>query len=195
MKKILNFVTLLVFLGALAFAVVALEKFAAQDISGPFEVVDGDSLRVDAADFRLRGIDAPEYRQICSNAQGYDYRCGIVARDRLRQLISARNPVCRGFDTDRYGRLLVDCRAGAGERDINATLVREGLAVAYGDFFDEQAQAKANRLGLWAGQFELPRDYRRTKVRRGDIGYRDVFGLRVLVSHLRQWAGLLRHGQ
>ena len=38
---------------------------AAQQVSGPAAVIDGDSLRVAGVEVRLHGVDAPEGRQTC----------------------------------------------------------------------------------------------------------------------------------
>ena len=67
---------------------------------------------------------------------------------------------------DRYGRDLAACAVDS--RDINAELVRDGSALAYGKYEAEEAQAKGARRGLWAGTFERPSDWRRRHPR-GDL--------------------------
>lgn len=121
-------------------------------------VNDGDSLTFGTQRVRLRGIDAPEYRQICRNADG-DYACGRRAREALVALIAGREVSCSGREHDRYGRILADC--SAGDVDLNRELVRSGWAVAYGDFAMDEAAARAAGAGLWAGSFERPQDWRR----------------------------------
>jgi ATP-dependent Lon protease len=54
----------------------------AADLSGVPRVVDGDTLAIGATKVRLEGIDAPETDQICLNANGVRWTCGIDARDR-----------------------------------------------------------------------------------------------------------------
>jgi endonuclease YncB( thermonuclease family) len=61
-------------------------------------------------------------------------------------------------DRDRYHRLLVTCHAGASS--INAELVRQGMAVAAGQFEREQSEARAEKQGIWSGEFDGPRDWR-----------------------------------
>ena len=68
--------------------------------------------------------------------------------------------VCRAFETDQHGRLLGHCRAGAA--DLNREMVRSGYALAYGAFESDEREAKAGRRGLWSGEFERPRDWRRS---------------------------------
>ena len=40
-------------------------------------------------------------------------------------------------------------------------MVRTGMAVSYGNYAAEEAAARLSRVGVWAGNFERPRDYRR----------------------------------
>ena len=52
---------------------------------------------------------------------------------------------CRRKDIDRYGREVAVCRVG--DTDINALMVRSGMAVAYreysGDYVSDENMAKA----------------------------------------------------
>lgn len=106
---------------------------------------------------RMRGIDAPEYQQICRR-DGADYACGRLARQALVRLISGNPVTCSGWQRDRYGRLLGDCKAGG--KDLNRAQVEAGWAIAYGDFDTEQAIARAGKVGIWAGTFDQPQDWR-----------------------------------
>ena len=60
--------------------------------------------------------------------------------------------MCEEKDRDRYGRTVAICRV-AGE-DLGATMVREGMAWAFvrysRDYVDQEARAKADRLGVHA---------------------------------------------
>jgi endonuclease YncB( thermonuclease family) len=133
-----------------------------QDITGAAEPIDGDSLRIAGFEVRLQGIDAPEMMQICK-VGGRDAECGREARAHLRRLARSGLATCVGSQRDRYGRLLVRCRVRGV--DINAAMVRDGHAVAYGAYQAEEAEAKAAYRGLWAGTFERPADWRRTHPR------------------------------
>lgn len=126
-------------------------------VTGEADVIDGDSLRVDGRELRLLGIDAPEFRQTCRRGEAVE-PCGRQARDELRRLIGHATPVCEVAERDRYGRGLARCRAGG--RDLNATMVARGLAVAFGGYEAEEAEARRLGLGLWGTRFERPADWR-----------------------------------
>ncbi len=63
-------------------------------------------------------------------------------------------------ERDRYGRLLALCTAGS--KDLNRALVDLGWAVAFGDFEAEEAAARRSARGMWAGDFDRPRQWRDT---------------------------------
>ena len=134
------------------------------DVSGHARVIDGDSLEIGGTRIRLFGIDAPERGQSCETG-GELWVCGGLARVRLEERISGRRVVCEERDRDRYGRIVAVCRAG-GE-DLNAWMVSEGWALAYRRYseayVDEEARAKAARVGIWRGDFVPPWDWRRGK--------------------------------
>lgn len=130
-----------------------------------FSAVDGDSLRNNAGDTRIAGIDAVELRQTCRNASGGIWNCGREAHQRLRALVS-RGVDCRPEGQDRYGRTLSRCYDG--DRDIGETMVREGLAVDFmgGGYAAAEREARQARRGIWAGEFDLPQDHRRRQAPR-----------------------------
>ncbi|MBY5333006.1 thermonuclease family protein [Rhizobium leguminosarum] len=152
--------------GVTAFALLALVALIAAKLNdaakiehaGAFHAADGDSLTSGDERLRLEGIDAPELNQSCERA-GKAWACGRAAREALQDMVLASGTLCRGSRRDRYDRLLVICRSGAGD-DINATMVRRGMAISYGDYGKEEAEARAQKIGLWAGTFERPRDVR-----------------------------------
>lgn len=133
-----------------------------KDVTGAAEAIDGDSLRVGGVEVRLRGIDAPELMQTCQ-VSGRETPCGREARAHLRRFTSSGLVTCIGSERDRFGRLLGRCRIRG--IDINAAMVRDGHAVAYGDYASEEAEARAAYRGLWAGTFARPRDWRATHSR------------------------------
>ncbi|HEX8049250.1 thermonuclease family protein [Rhizobium sp.] len=152
--------------------------------TGRFYVVDGDTLAQSGERFRLRGIDAPEYRQQCQR-NNVSWACGEEARRVLDRLMKTGSPECRGGEKDRYGRLLVICKAG--DVDINAAMVRSGMAVSYGGYAAEEAQARQAEAGLWAGEFERPRDYRREEQMQHASGGDPLGGLADYLRKLVGW--------
>lgn len=119
--------------------------------------IDGDSLWVGGQEVRLKGIDAPEWKQVCER-NGAEWACGEAARDELVRTIATDTATCTISQRDVYGRMLGQCSAGG--RDLNAGMVASGMAVAFGGYESLQAEARAARRGLWAGNFEVPRDWR-----------------------------------
>ncbi|MBC7314507.1 MAG: thermonuclease family protein [Rhizobium sp.] len=135
-----------------------LEQDNRRMLAGGFVVVDGDTLLLKGERLRLEGIDAPELDQVCSLGERA-IPCGKAARRRLALWTEEAAFSCGGGERDRYGRLLVRC--SVGDADVNAAMVRDGHAVAYGDYGGEEAAAKQQRVGLWAGEFQRPDDWRR----------------------------------
>lgn len=125
---------------------------------GAAKLVDGDSLFVGGKEVRLKGIDAPEGRQTCTR-EGKSWPCGEEARRQLSRLIAGQRVSCNSVEADQHGRLLGFCTAGG--KDLNREMVREGFAMSYGSFEAEQREAKAAKRGLWSGEFQRPRDWRR----------------------------------
>ena len=131
-------------------------------------VSDGDTIRSGQLRIRLHGIDAPERQQHCTTPDGARWACGNAARDALKTLVASVAALdCQITDVDRYGRLIMRCFAG--EVDVGARLVRTGMALAYRryaeDYIADEEAARAARSGLWAGQFDAPWDWRRSKQR------------------------------
>ena len=127
-------------------------------VTGPARITDGDSLRVNGVEIRLKGVDAPEMRQTCERA-GRPYRCGEEARRVLSERIGDGSLTCRIEGRDRYRRALARCRVDGA--DLGAWLVEQGWAVGYRDYEREEARARRRRAGLWVGEFQRPIDWRR----------------------------------
>jgi endonuclease YncB( thermonuclease family) len=140
---------------------------AAESLSGVADVIDGDTIAIrgNSSRIRLYGIDAPEGKQTCENADGKRYLCGSRAADALASLIGRNGRVtCREMDRDRYGRIVAVCEANG--RDINGELVRQGWAIEYrkysdGRYVDEEAEARRAKRGLWSGTFVEPWEWRK----------------------------------
>lgn len=127
-------------------------------ISGRATATDGDSLRLGGERIRLLGIDAPEYDQICGDRNGANWRCGEAARLLLAGQLRGGDTECRTAGRDRYGRLLAHCIAAGN--DLGQILVGAGLAIAEDEYLFAEGVARANGSGIWAGRFDLPRDWR-----------------------------------
>lgn len=130
---------------------------------GRVHVLDGDTLDIAGERIRLHGIDAPEAAQSCIDANRRPYPCGAVSTRALNALVAGKTVRCTTHDTDRYGRSIAQCFADG--RDIGATLVRNGMALAYRQYsrsyVHEENTARRNRAGLWSGSFDLPWNWRR----------------------------------
>jgi endonuclease YncB( thermonuclease family) len=108
---------------AAVFAVIAIVSSSSacgnDDLTGSARVIDGDTIAVGFQHVRLQGIDAPETDQVCLDAQGERWTCGLAARERLSAHIAGRAVRCASRGEDRYGRMLATCSAGVnrqGER-------------------------------------------------------------------------------
>ncbi|NNM72023.1 thermonuclease family protein [Enterovirga aerilata] len=140
---------------ALAIGAVSVRR-EPERLAGDVRVVDGDTIELGGRRLRIAGIDAPELRQTCERG-GELYRCGETAREELRRL-AGPGLTCRVAGRDRYARDLAVCEAGG--RDVGAALVSAGLATAYGRYEAEEREARRRRLGLWAGTFQRPAEWR-----------------------------------
>jgi endonuclease YncB( thermonuclease family) len=156
-RRLFDWFIAIAILGLLILLSARLDRSEPRLASGSAVVNDGDTITVSAERIRLRGIDAPEYQQICRK-NGADYACGRTSREALARLTRNKAVSCSGRQHDRYGRLLGDCKAGGVS--LNSAQVEAGWAVAYGDFEAEQARARQRAVGLWAGSFEEPRAWR-----------------------------------
>jgi endonuclease YncB( thermonuclease family) len=136
---------------------------AGPETTGRARIIDGDTIEIAGTRIRLYGIDAPEKHQFCQDGSGERYGCGQRALNALEGRIDGQTLVCEKRDIDRYGRTVAVCRQGTA--DINAWMVETGWAVAYrrysGDYVAAEDRARAQRVGIWAGSFENPADWRR----------------------------------
>ena len=144
-------------ISSVAFVAARMDHLAGDEISGAARVVDGDSLAIGKRRLRLKGIDAPELKQRCTR-DGFEYGCGTESASYLRGLVGKHHVECKGEGLDRYGRDLVRCKA-AGV-DLNETMVRSGHAIAFGDYGSAETAARSEAVGLWAGDFQTPKQWR-----------------------------------
>ncbi|KAB8333648.1 thermonuclease family protein [Scytonema tolypothrichoides VB-61278] len=131
------------------------------DITGQASVIDGDTIEVHGKRIRFHGIDAPENGQLCQ-LKGKNYRCGQKAALALDDLIARKTVRCVEKDQDRYQRIVGECFAG--QVNLNAWMVENGWALAYRQYstayVPQEDTARARKVGIWAGTFDNPWDYR-----------------------------------
>lgn len=165
-------------------AIPRLDRIASVSHVAKAVIADGDTLTLGAERIRLKGIDAPEFSQTCKLG-GRDYACGREARNELIRLVGNQAVSCAGWERDKYGRLLALCTAG--DRALNAALVENGWAVAYGDYAAEEVAARAAGRGLWAGEFERPSTWRAAH---GDMADSEHTTIASILNALKSLLGL-----
>ncbi len=130
-------------------------------LSGRPRIVDGDTIRLNGQRIRILGIDAPEMKQTCKTSRGAIWACGEKSRQYLLSMLANKTLVCKSRARDMYARLLARCTFDGV--DIGATMVRQGMAISYYDYKAQERLAKAERLGLWQGEFIKPRAWRNAR--------------------------------
>ena len=138
------------------------------EIIGKAKITDGDTIVIDDIRIRFTGSDAPESyffgkTQTCIDGAGQEWECGNAATEKLKQLINNQTVRCTDEGKDRYGRTLGICYVG--EMDLQAEMVKSGMAVAYlrysNRYEQEQNFAKMAKAGMWSGEFKEPETWRR----------------------------------
>ena len=129
-------------------------------VTGAARVIDADILIVAGQRVILWGIDAPERPQTCG-LNGELWGCYDAAR-RALELLSGRGELSCALtgEPDPFGRIHGVCMAGT--EDINAEMVRQGIALAFteqtADYEPVQLEAIMAGVGLWqpGAVFEEP---------------------------------------
>ncbi|MCW5697559.1 MAG: thermonuclease family protein [Bauldia sp.] len=148
-----------------AILVLPAQAVLASTVSGRPVVVDGDSLELRGERIRLNGIDAVEGPQECLDARGRPWACGRAAAAALQAFLDEALPtVCEEIDRDQYDRMIAVCWRADGV-EVNAWLVAKGWALDYtrhsgGAYAKLEAAAAAEGLGIWAGSFAAPSQWR-----------------------------------
>jgi endonuclease YncB( thermonuclease family) len=148
-------------------ALLSTSLFASQLWAATATVRDGGTLQLGNVTFRLDGIDAPAFDQLCIDEHADSWTCGIEARDQLTKLIGGRQVRCDdlGVDPTFKRRRLGVCKIEGETTSLSQLLVRQGFALnvessATGRFQTDEARAKEDRQGLWKGCFVAPREFR-----------------------------------
>jgi endonuclease YncB( thermonuclease family) len=131
-------------------------------LTGTAHVIDGDTIAIGDTRIRLEGIDAPESGQTCKRKWFGSWACGAAATEALQAMLAGKAVTCEPRGLDKYSRTLAVCFVEG--RDINAAMVRQGFAWAFvkysTSYVKEEAEARAQGLGIWQGQSVPAWEYR-----------------------------------
>ena len=149
---------------AVAGASAAPSQAAAEEaIVGAASVIDGDTIEIHGTRIRLHGIDAPESRQECNRADGAPWRCGQQAALALSDAYRTCGRALR-IRAAVIATAVSSPSASKGSEDLNRWMVASGWAVAYRkyalDYVPDEERAHRAGVGIWAGAFEMPWDWR-----------------------------------
>ena len=130
-------------------------------------IKDGDTVQLAEVTYKLDGVDAPEFDQMCIDEHAEPWACGVEARDHLADLIGKRAVHCEDLGPDKtYNKWHIGiCTVDGETTSLNQLLVRQGFALnfepdAKGRFKQDEANAKDKLSGLWRGCFVAPQDFR-----------------------------------
>lgn len=143
------------------------EQILENEIAGIARIVDGDSIVINKNRIRLNGIDAPEAKQKCLDKNDEQYYCGTVSTQFLKDFINNEIVNCFYSKKDIYDRFLATCYVKNIE--INEEMLKSGMAIIYDHslasnrYLDAETSARNNKLGIWQGTFQRPKDFRKSK--------------------------------
>ena len=131
---------------------------------GAVVAADGDSFAIGPRKLRLKGIDAPERKQTCSDENGALWDCGTASHGSLIAFLAQPGLKCEAEIQDRFNRSLATCSTNSTP-DIAAAQVSAGLAVSnefnnMRDYGAEEDGARNAKRGIWRGQFIEPKEWR-----------------------------------
>ena len=127
--------------------------------------LDGDTL---AVDFRLKGVDAFERKQLCQRADGC-WQCGKAAQDKAATALRKKTATIHLTTSTTYGRPVATVAVDG--QDLGLLMIEAGLAIPetrylrddperaarYESAFD---RAKAAGAGALSGTWLKPADWR-----------------------------------
>lgn len=124
------------------------------------KVIDGDSYYLsDHTEVRILYVDCAEA------TRGHFQPFGIEATQYSRKYLEGQEVVLKSHGRDKYHRLLCEIWLPDG-RYFNEMLVKDGMAYVYKKYaprylYNEEQEAKRNKIGLWAYQNEPPFIFRK----------------------------------
>jgi len=140
-------------------------------------VKDAGTIQLSGTTYRLDGVDAPAFDQICLNEFADAYACGADAREQLAKLVGDHAVHCDDLGPDENFGKWHDgiCTVEGAATSLNQQLVQKGLALAAassvkGGLKDDEAAAKKDLQGLWKGCFVAGSDFRRGNKAAGLLG-------------------------
>lgn len=159
--------------------IAALALAASATVSQPLfdapKVIDGDTMIVSGERVHLWAIDAPELYQMCERG-GKSYACGLDAKRHLEKLIGKATVSCEpeGLRSDHGGEWVGICTVSdrpcwlaapcSDQLSLNRAQLLAGHAVDMdGEYIEDQADARDARLGIWAGRFDMPYQWKAGK--------------------------------
>lgn len=128
-------------------------------------IIDGDTVDFTNGRVRIVGIDAPDDDLPALKGLSTEALRALAARDggldcsvSMFDYALRREDQCR-TNAKSFGRLNLACRFPANGASVGATMVAQGYAVDYrvysgGAYVDLMQKAAAQRLGLWAVDYE-----------------------------------------
>jgi endonuclease YncB( thermonuclease family) len=153
-----------------AIVMLALFSPANSAVAANATVKDGATLQIAGATYRLDGVDAPEFDQICLDDHADPWTCGVEARDQLTKMIGARSVHCEDLGADKVipKRHAGLCTVDGEVISLNQFMVRQGLALNSepsfkGRFKDDETAARDGKKGIWRGCFVTPQEFRHGK--------------------------------
>jgi endonuclease YncB( thermonuclease family) len=129
-------------------------------------VKDAGALQLGEVTYRLDGIDAPPFDQMCIDNHADAWACGVEARDHLVTLIGDHDVHCEDLGPDKtFKKRHVAVCTIDDKTSLNQLMVRDGFALipagtSKGGFGEDEAGAKNDRRGMWKGCFAAPQDFR-----------------------------------
>lgn len=137
----------------------------ARDLSGPAEVVDGDTLMIHGDIVELWGYDAPELDQQCA-INGIGWPCGQAAANHIQAFTKEKIVTCREKSVSTSHIRHFKCAVGTF--DIGAEMIEVGLAmpdwpISARYYIRSYQEARGQGRGIHQGTFVKPWDWRKSQ--------------------------------